>query len=133
MSQHFSGSRIVIHGMFAQYAPFNIYIKSDKGADTMQIAGLLGGSSDFGFHPGKTTISGYTKSVVCWNYTFYNGKTVVIVIEVKEHGIKYYGDGELVCTFENDTFKRNDISQIDVSGSLEVLGYGSNTCDYYRY
>ncbi|MFH4981405.1 hypothetical protein AB6A40_008114 [Gnathostoma spinigerum] len=127
------GSRIVIHGKLTHDARFNIFIKSDKGADTMEISGDLGYDIGFGRYPGKNTISGYRHSVECWNKSFAPGKTVVIVFEVTEHGIKYYADGYRLCVFESKDFKRNDISQFDANGSLQILGYGANTCDFYRY
>ncbi|MFH4976886.1 hypothetical protein AB6A40_003595 [Gnathostoma spinigerum] len=126
-------SRIVIHGKLVRRAPFDIFLKNENGAVKIQITGNLGSSPSFSSpSPGKNYISGYNRQVTCWKYPFTTPKTIVVVIEVMQRGIKYYGDGYYVCTFESNEFKRNDISRIDVGGSLEVHGYGANTCDYYR-
>ncbi|MFH4984290.1 hypothetical protein AB6A40_010999 [Gnathostoma spinigerum] len=75
-------------------------------------------------------IFGYGKMEKCSSVGFRKYYRAVILLEVIKRGVKFYGNGKLLCTFESEKFNSKDISQISASG-VKFFGVLANTCDDY--
>ncbi|MFH4976869.1 hypothetical protein AB6A40_003578 [Gnathostoma spinigerum] len=128
------GSRIAIRGKLSDMYQFNININNEVGHTKMTITGSPGAHPGTdGFEEDENNVYGYGISVSCSSAYMAIWDDVLFIIEVMKTGIKYYAQGWHLCTFESDHFTPSDVSQITAGGGLTILGYGANTCDYYRY